>query len=46
MELRHDDDLCGVAPELHHTHVEFSQINAVDPHRIERALGLYFDNDE
>lgn len=41
-----DDDLCGGGPELHHTHVEFSQINAVDEERLERALGLHFENDE
>lgn len=40
------DDLCGGEPELHHTHVEFSQINAVDPAKLERALGLHFADDE
>jgi hypothetical protein len=40
------DDLCGGQLELHHSHVEFSQANAVDPHRIEQALGLHFDDDE
>jgi hypothetical protein len=41
-----DDDLCEGNPELHHTHVEFSQINAVDPKMIEKQLGLHFANDE
>lgn len=41
-----DDDLCAGGPELHHTHVEFSQINAADPAKIERALGLHFESDE
>lgn len=41
-----NDDLCGGTPELHHSHVEFSQINATDPHKIEQALGLHFANDE
>lgn len=41
-----DDDLCGGGPELHHTHVEFSQINATDPARLEKALGLHFESDE
>jgi hypothetical protein len=40
------DDLCEGDPELHHTHVEFSQINQVDEKRIEQALGLHFDTDE
>ena len=40
------DDLCSGEPELHHTHVEFSQINAADPEKIERALGLHFGSDE
>jgi hypothetical protein len=41
-----DDDLCEGTPELHHTHVEFSQINAVDTDLIEKQLGLHFANDE
>lgn len=40
------DDLCGGQLELHHSHVEFSQANAVDPAKIEKALGLHFDDDE
>jgi hypothetical protein len=40
------DDLCEGEPELHHTHVEFSQINQVDESKIMQALGLHFDNDE
>jgi len=41
-----DDDLCSGGPELHHSFVEFSQINNMDPHKIERAFGLHFENDE
>ena len=41
-----DDDLCEGDPELHHTHVEFSQINQVDEKKIMQALGLHFDTDE
>ena len=41
-----DDDLCEGEPELHHTHVEFSQINQVDEKKIMQALGLHFDTDE
>lgn len=41
-----NDDLCGGTPELHHSHVEFSQINAVDSAKVEQGLGLHFENDE
>ena len=41
-----DDDLCEGEPELHHTHVEFSQINQVDEKKIQEALGLHFASDE
>ncbi|MBR7826486.1 hypothetical protein KDK95_09245 [Actinospica sp. MGRD01-02] len=40
------DELCGGEPELHHTYIEFSQINEVDPKKLQEALGLHFDNDE
>jgi hypothetical protein len=41
-----NDDLCDGDPELHHTFIEFSQINEVDPKKVQEALGLHFDNDE
>ena len=41
-----NDDLCEGDPELHHTHVEFSQINQVDEKKIQQALGLHFETDE
>ena len=41
-----NDDLCSGTPELHHSHVEFSQINNTDPEKIEEAFGLHFENDE
>ena len=41
-----DDDLCDGGPELHHSHVEFSQINGVDEQKVARVLGLHFDGDE
>jgi hypothetical protein len=41
-----NDDLCGGQLELHHSHVEFSQANAADPHKIEQAFGLHFEDDE
>jgi hypothetical protein len=40
------DDLCDGEPELHHTFIEFSQINEVDPKKVQEALGLHFDDDE
>jgi hypothetical protein len=40
------DDLCGGEAALHHSHVEFSEINAVDSAKVERALGLHFEDDE
>lgn len=41
-----DDDLCGGQPELHHSHVEFSEIGSSDPEKVARALGLHFESDE
>jgi hypothetical protein len=41
-----NDDLCSGEPELHHTFIEFSQINEVDPKKVQEALGLHFDSDE
>lgn len=41
-----NDDLCGGQLELHHSHVEFSQANAVDPAKVEAAFGLHFETDE
>ena len=40
------DELCDGEPELHHTFIEFSQINQVDPDKIEKSLGLHFKDDE
>ena len=40
------DELCGGEPELHHTYIEFSQINEVDPKKVQEALGLHFETDE
>ena len=41
-----DDDLCDGGPELHHSHVEFSEIGSTDPGKVSRALGLHFESDE
>ena len=40
------DELCDGEPELHHTFIEFSQINEVDPTKVQQSLGLHFENDE
>lgn len=41
-----NDELCGGQPELHHSHIEFSEIGSTDPHKVEQLLGLHFDTDE
>jgi len=41
-----DDHYCGGVPELHHSHIEDSQINASDFERVNRALGLHLADDE
>jgi hypothetical protein len=41
-----DDDYCGGGPELHHYHVEFSQQNGMDFHKVNQALGLHIESDE
>ena len=41
-----NDDLCSGGPELHHSHIEFSQINNMDLHKVEKAFGLHFADDE
>lgn len=40
------DDLCSGPIEIHHSAIEFSQINAMDPEKVARAYGLHFDDDE
>lgn len=40
------DDLCSGESELHHSYLEFSQINGSDPAKIEKLLGLHFEDDE
>lgn len=40
------DEYCAGNVELHHSHIEFSQINAIDPARVASALGLHFTDDE
>ncbi len=41
-----NDDLCSGEPELHHSFIEFSQINNMDPDKVARAFGLHFENDQ
>lgn len=41
-----NDHYCAGVPELHHSHLEFSQVNASDFHRVNEALGLHLTDDE
>jgi hypothetical protein len=41
-----NDDLCSGEPELHHSFIEFSQINDMDPDKVAKAFGLHFENDQ
>jgi hypothetical protein len=41
-----DDDLCAGTPELHHSHIEYSQIENTDPNKVAQAFGLHFEDDE
>jgi hypothetical protein len=41
-----NDDYCGGNIELHHSHIEFSQVGSSDLKRVNEAFGLHLDNDE
>ena len=41
-----NDDLCGGQIELHHTHIEFSQIPNADKAKVEAYFGLHFTDDQ
>lgn len=41
-----DDHYCAGVPELHHSHIEFSQVNASDWRRVNDALGLHLGSDD
>jgi hypothetical protein len=41
-----NDEYCGGNVELHHSHIEFSQTNAIDFDRLNKQLGLDIDSDE
>lgn len=40
------DHYCAGVPELHHSHLEFSQVNASDFHKVNQALGLHLEDDD
>lgn len=40
------DDLCSGSIEIHHSAVEYSQINATDSEKVAKAFGLHFESDE
>ena len=41
-----NDDYCDGNVELHHSHVEFSQVNSIDIARVNTQLGLDLDDDK
>lgn len=41
-----NDPYCAGQPELHHTHIEQSQIEASDFHRVNEALGLHIEDED
>jgi hypothetical protein len=41
-----NDDYCAGNIELHHTHIEFSQSNAMDLKRVNEAFGMHLDDDD
>jgi hypothetical protein len=41
-----NDDYCGGDIELHHTHIESSNIQFEDLHKVNEAFGLHLDTDE
>ena len=40
------DHYCAGGPELHHSHLEFSQVNASDFAKVNQALGLHLADDD
>lgn len=40
-----NDDYCGGNIELHHSHIEFSQVGSTDLKRVNDAFGLHLDDD-
>jgi len=41
-----NDDYCGGNIELHHSHIEFSQVGSSDLKRVNEAFGLHLDSDD
>jgi hypothetical protein len=41
-----NDDYCGGNIELHHSHIEFSQVGSEDLNRVNEAFGLSLANDD
>jgi len=39
------DNYCAGVPELHHAHIEFSQVDASDFGKVNQALGLHLADD-
>jgi hypothetical protein len=40
-----NDDYCGGNIELHHSHIEFSQVGSSDLDKVNHAFGLHLDDD-
>lgn len=41
-----NDNYCGGTPELHHSHLEFSQVSASDFRKVNQYLGLHLADDD
>ncbi len=41
-----NDDYCGGNIELHHSHIEFSQVGSADLDKVNEAFGLHLDSDD
>ncbi len=41
-----NDDYCGGNIELHHSHIEFSQVDGSDLGKVNEAFGLHLDKDD
>jgi hypothetical protein len=41
-----NDDYCGGNIELHHSHIEFSQVGSEDLKRVNEAFGLHLEKDD
>lgn len=41
-----NDDYCGGNIELHHSHIEFSQVGSSDLKRVNEAFGLHLEKDD